>query len=197
MRAILLSGGMDSSALAWLLRPDVAYTVDYGHAAAEGEIRAAGVIADAVGARHVLIRADCSALGTGDLAGAAPLALAPVPEWWPFRNQLLVTLAGMRAVGDGVNELLVASVRSDSQHADGTAAFFSAMDSLTALQEGALRVRAPALQMTTAELVRESGIPADILAWAHSCHTGPYACGTCRGCNKHREVTAELWGEAY
>lgn len=197
MRAILLSGGMDSTALAWMLRPEVAYTVDYGQAAAEGEIRAAGVVAQTIGARHCVIRADCSSVGSGDLAGAAPLMMAPIPEWWPFRNQLLVTLAGMRAVADGVNEVIVASVAGDSQHADGTEAFYSTLDSLTALQEGALRVRAPALRMTTAELVRESQIPHDVLAWAHSCHTGPFACGACRGCHKHREVTAELFGEGY
>jgi 7-cyano-7-deazaguanine synthase len=188
---------MDSTALAWWLRPEVAYTVDYGQASAAGEIRAASAIAAAVGAHHTLIRVDCSSLGSGDLAGSAPLRLAPVPEWWPFRNQLLITLAGMQAVSDGVGSLLIASVRTDCQHIDGTAEFFTAADSIMSLQEGAIRVSAPALTLTTEELVRRSQIPADVLAWAHSCHTGPYACGSCRGCNKHYSVTQNLWGEGY
>jgi 7-cyano-7-deazaguanine synthase len=103
----------------------------------------------------------------------------------------------MQAVADGVERLLIASVLSDSQHKDGTAEFFTAADALMSLQEGAVRISAPALTFTTAELVRRSQIPADVLAWAHSCHTGPYACGSCRGCNKHYSVTEALFGEGY
>lgn len=51
--------------------------------------------------------------------------------------------------------------------------------------------------MTTAELVRHSGVPREILAWAHSCHTGNLACGQCRGCVKHYQVTKEIYGVAY
>jgi 7-cyano-7-deazaguanine synthase len=38
---LLLSGGMDSVALAYWLRPDVAFTIDYGQLSAEGELRSA------------------------------------------------------------------------------------------------------------------------------------------------------------
>jgi 7-cyano-7-deazaguanine synthase len=173
-------------------RPEFAYTVDYGQAAAAGEIRAASAVADAVQAEHRVIRADCSSLGSGDMAGMAASALAPIPEWWPFRNQLLVTLVGMRAIADGVGELLLASVASDGKHADGRADFFRAMDAVMALQEGAIRITAPAHGLTTVQLVRNSGIPQDILAWSHSCHVSEYACGRCRGCTKHAAVMKEL-----
>ena len=39
--ALLLSGGMDSIAIAWWKRPDIALTLDYGQQAANAEIKAA------------------------------------------------------------------------------------------------------------------------------------------------------------
>lgn len=65
------------------------------------------------------------------------------------------------------------------------------------MQEGGIRVTAPAIRMSTVELVRASGVPREILAWAHSCHTGPLACGDCRGCHKHFQVTEQLYENAY
>lgn len=192
---ILLSGGMDSIALAFWRRPEVAFTIDYGQVSADGELRAAAEVATELGMRHEIIRVDCRLLGSGDLAGVAPSALAPVSEWWPFRNQLLVTLASMRAIALGVDRLLVGSVASDVAHSDGRPEFFARLDAVTALQEGGIRVETPAIGLSTVDLIRRSGVPRAILCWAHSCHTAPVACGRCRGCNKHREVTAILWGD--
>jgi 7-cyano-7-deazaguanine synthase len=189
---ILLSGGMDSAALAAWQRPAVAFTIDYGQLPAIGEIRAATQIAHALGLQHEVLRVDCHQLGSGQLAGQLASNIAPVPEWWPYRNQLLLTLAAMRAIALGVDELLCGAVASDGAHADGRPEFFAAIDALTALQEGNLRVRVPAIYMTAAELVRISGIDMSILAWAHSCHTAAFACGVCRGCTKHQEVMVEL-----
>ena len=100
----------------------------------------------------------------------------------------------MRAVGQGVTRLLLGAVASDAAHADGRAEFVAALDAVLALQEGGLRLEAPAMTMTTAELVRHSDVPRSLLAWAHSCHTGPFACGVCRGCQKHLNVSEALWG---
>ena len=197
MKAVLLSGGVDSIALTFWRRPEYAITIDYGQRAAATELAVAAEVARSLGVRHEILRVDCSTLGSGDMAGTAASAHAPVPEWWPFRNQLLLTLAGMRAVAIGVDELMVGSVVSDGSHADGRPEFYAAMDAVMAMQEGAVRVSAPALAMTTVELVRASGAPRDLIAWAHSCHTGPLACGACRGCVKHYEVMKELYGEPY
>ncbi|GEM71951.1 MAG: 7-cyano-7-deazaguanine synthase [Sphingomonas sp.] len=197
MKAILLSGGMDSIALAYWLRPAFAFTMDYGQAAAAAEIDASVQIAHDLGIDHEVIRVDCSSLGSGDMAGSTALDVAPASEWWPFRNQLLVTLAGMRAVAMGVTEIMVGSVLSDGVHADGRPAFYGTLDLLMREQEGGLRVTAPAIGMSTVDLIRQSGIPRDLLAWAHSCHTGPLACGSCRGCVKHLETTLALGGVGY
>ncbi len=197
MRAVLLSGGMDSIALAHWQRPEVAITVDYGQRAARAEVAAAAQVAAELGMRHEVVRVDCSALGSGDMAGTDPLAAAPVSEWWPYRNQLLITLAGMRGISFGVTELLLGSVAPDGEHADGRPEFYVAADALMVLQEGNIRVLAPALGMTTAELVRRSAVPRSLLAWAHSCHVADVACGACRGCVKHYHVNDELFQDAY
>ena len=197
MKALLLSGGMDSIAVAFWQRPEIAITIDYGQRAAEAEIAAASQVAKEIGMQHEIITIDCRAIGSGDMAGNDALGVAPVPEWWPFRNQLLVTFAAARGIVLGVTEVMTGSVSSDGTHADGRPEFYDAMDRVTAVQEGGIRISAPALTMTTAELVRHSGVPREILAWAHSCHTGNLACGQCRGCVKHYQVTKQIYGVAY
>jgi 7-cyano-7-deazaguanine synthase len=195
--ALLLSGGLDSTALAYWKRPDIALTLDYGQICAEAEVRASKQVCADLQLPHEILSVDCRELGSGDLAGSVPHALAPSSEWWPFRNQLLITLAAMRAVTMSVSELLVASVQSDGSHADGREEFFDAIDRVLQLQEGGLRVSAPAIRMTSSELIRASGIPGSILCWAHSCHTSSFSCGNCRGCFKHDAVMKEIGLDPY
>lgn len=191
-RAILLSGGMDSIALAYWQRPEIAITLDYGQKAAEAEIRAATQVAKLLGIEHYIINVDCSSLGSGDLVGSAPLSDAPVTEWWPYRNQMLVTLALMKAIQLDVCELMVGSVKTDAQHLDGTLEFYEQLSKLVSMQEGGIKVTAPAIGMTTVELVKKAGIPDDVLMYAHSCHTGNVPCGRCHGCNKYIYVKEQL-----
>ena len=198
--ALLLSGGMDSVAIAWWKRPDLAITIDYGQRAAEGEIVAATQVAKELGIAHEVVRVDCSPLGSGDMAGIAADQAAPTSEWWPYRNQLLITLVAMRAIARSVNTLFIGTVRSDGEnHADGTPQFVQKMNDLMAYQEGNVHVAAPAIEYSTAELVRLAKVPPGLLAWSHSCHKANIACGNCRGCNKYRETYLELgpqyWGE--
>jgi len=195
---LLFSGGMDSIALAAWKRPDCLLTINYGQRPFTGEYRAAKAAADALDLRHELLEVSTASVGSGDLAGTSPADIAPASDWWPFRNQLLITLAAARAVSaTGMAELLIATVRSDDVHADGRKSFVDAMDALLSVQEGGLRLRAPALELSTADLVRQSKIDLSILAWAHSCHVAEWACGACRGCNKHRETWRELGHEPY
>lgn len=195
--AILLSGGLDSVALAAWLRPPIAITCNYGQLAADGEIRAARQVSAVLGIAHHVIEVNCRSLGSGDLAGTDSSPAAPASEWWPFRNQLLVTLSAMLAFRHGATRLLLGTVKSDSFHIDGTERFVIAIDELCRLQEGKIRVAAPAINKTSSQLIRESGISMALLAWAHSCHTSAWACGQCRGCCKHRMVMQELGNEPY
>lgn len=194
--ALLLSGGMDSLAIAWWKRPQLAITLDYGQNAAVGEKHAAGRICEELGIPHEIIRIDCGSLGSGDMAQSAPHPAAPTSEWWPYRNQLLITLASMCAIARGIEALYIGTVRSDGDsHRDGTNGFIARIDELMAFQEGGVRVLAPAIELSTAELVRKAGVPASLLAWAHSCHKAEIACGNCRGCAKYLATYAELGAE--
>lgn len=190
--AILLSGGIDSIALAYWKKPDIAITVNYGQAPAETEIRTSATVANALNIPHYIVAADCSKLGSGDLLNQKALSVSPSSEWWPYRNQLLVTLACMKGIGLGIGELMLASVKSDGFHKDGTAQFYQLMSQLMEFQEANIRVTCPAIEMTSVELVQQSGVPDSLLHWAHSCHKSKIPCGNCRGCNKYREVMYEL-----
>lgn len=193
---LLLSGGMDSIAIAWWKRPLWAVTIDYGQKAAAAEKLAAAQVCHELGIAHDVITVDCSSLGSGDMAHKAADARGSTSDWWPYRNQLLITLASMRAIACEVQTLYIGTVKSDGEsHRDGTPEFVSRMDGLMAFQEGGLRVVAPAIDFTTAELIRIAGVPAGLLAWSHSCHKADTACGDCRGCNKYLATYAELGAE--
>lgn len=190
--ALLLSGGMDSLAIAWWKRPQLAITIDYGQKAAEAEKLVSATVCEKLGIEHDIITVDCSSLGSGDMAHATPDAIAPTTDWWPYRNQLLITLACMRAISRGINILHIGTVRSDESHLDGTVQFIRNIDELVSYQEGNLRVEAPAIALSTAELIRTARVPPSFLAWAHSCHKANIACGNCRGCNKYVSTYEEL-----
>ena len=198
-RCILLSGGIDSMSLAFWLKPEHAITFDYGQVPATAEIHSSSVFCESLGLQHEVVRIDCSDLGLGDLCSkerqsfSASRVRAPTPEWWPFRNQLLITFASAKAIAIGVDELYVGAVKSDSTHRDGSSAFYRLMSQILQLQEGSLALHFPAIQMESEELVKRSGIPISLLAWSHSCHRSNVACGRCRGCAKHLRVTQTLF----
>jgi 7-cyano-7-deazaguanine synthase len=197
MIGLLLSGGVDSTAIAWWKRPDVAITVDYGQKPAKAEIAASVAISLGIGIRHEIISIDCSRLGCGDMAGTPPSALASIPEWWPFRNQLILTLAGMAAVRIGIRHLMIGSLSTDCEHADGRPDFVTSISNLMSMQEGEISISAPAISMDSVTLVRTSAVPKEILGWTHSCHIGDFACGACRGCVKHFKTWESLGWEPY
>ena len=190
--ALLLSGGMDSLCIAWWKRPEVAITIDYGQLPASAEISAATSVCKALGIEHHVVRVDCRPLGSGDMAGKQADTNAPASDWWPYRNQLLATLAAMKAISLGVTHLLLGTVLSDGTHKDGTPEFVDLMNRLLSMQEGGMMVECPAIHLKTSDLVRLSGVPRSQLAWAHSCHKANVPCGQCRGCNKYFQTLQEL-----
>lgn len=189
---LLLSGGIDSVSIAWWLRPQVAITIDYGQIAAAAEINASAAICRQLAIQHEILRIDCSSLGSGDMAATHASVHAAASDWWPYRNQLLVTLSAMRGLELGVEKILLGTVKSDGTHRDGTLEFVDAMSQLLALQEGNLWVEAPAIALSSIELARLARIPLETLAWAHSCHKADVSCGNCRGCNKYFETFRAL-----
>lgn len=189
---LLLSGGLDSIAIAFWKRPAMAFSIDYGQRPAEAEIHASAQVASALGIKHYVIKVDCATLGSGDLNGQSPSPFAPAKEWWPFRNQLLVTLACMKGIDLGLKELYVGSVSTDRFHIDGSRVFYDTISLLTQMQEGNIAVSCPASDLTTVQLIKESKIPISLLRWAHSCHVGDIPCMNCNGCRKHLATIQEL-----
>jgi len=217
---LLLSGGMDSAALAALTRPSRTLGIDYGQRPAVAELRAARAVADHLGLPYDELRIDLSPIGAGLLhaesaAGAHSTdprgigddlsatrrhrIVAPSPEWWPLRNQLLVSIAAAWALGKTTQEgapirvVHTATIASDgSRHVDGTRAFYDALHRVTVMQEGGIRVDAPAIGYTAVELARLTGPDAALLGWTHSCHRSSIPCTECPGCYKRADVLTEL-----
>ena len=191
MRVLLFSGGLDSSALAFWKRPDLCLTVDYGQRPARGEIAAAKALCGELDLRHETLAVDLKTLGSGSLAGEAASAVGLAEEWWPYRNQMLITLAGMRFLNEGLREIMIGAVRTDL-HADAKAPFIRGINRLMSLQEGRVEVSAPARSLHPLKLLQLSGFPDALLGLTFSCHVMEYPCGRCRGCLKHLDTLTRI-----
>lgn len=191
-RAVLLSGGIDSICLTYGLRPEIAYTINYGQVAAEREIFVSKYVCDFLNIEHRIIDVNCRHLGSGNLANDVRLDISPSEEWWPYRNQLLITLALMQAIKDNVTEIHLASVKSDSFHTDGTHDFYKLINNLVYYQEGNIKIKCETTDLYSHELAKKYSVPLDLLSLAHSCHVSNIACGKCSGCIKQQRVRFEL-----
>jgi 7-cyano-7-deazaguanine synthase len=193
MRALLFSGGVESTCLAVMTKPDLAVTIDYGQICAPGEIRAASHIASLISMSHRVIKVSLGHLGSGEMTGVpSDDAAGRVPEHWPFRNQVLLTVAAMALADCDLREMIIGTVLTDRVHNDGTPEFLRAMERLLQTQLSEFKLSAPASTTTTDDLVRKSGVSRDLLGWTFSCHRAEVACGACRGCNKSLQLFARL-----
>lgn len=192
MVGLLLSGGLDSLSLLYWKRPDIALTIDYGQNCAKSEIEATKYACKELNIHHHILTIDCSMLGSGDLSKKLSLESAPQTDWWPFRNQLLITFAAMYLIKYNVKEIILGSVKPDEQFKDGTAVFTELISKLTSFQEGNITISTPAIDMTSRELIKISEIPLSLLLCGHSCHTSNIPCGKCRGCNKYLSIVDKL-----
>lgn len=190
MNILLFSGGIESTCLAYMHRPDRCLTIDYGQRQAVGEIRASKNIATHLGLSQEVIRVDVAALGSGQMAGKEVIKGALIPELWPFRNQFLITLAAMRFSGETDVHIMIGSTKNDVGHVDGTPAFIEAMHKTLFMQEGNVGLVAPAIDADSIELLRSSSIDPDILDMTFSCFQAEYPCGRCRGCLKNESLRA-------
>lgn len=187
---LLLSGGLDSAALAALLRPALCLAVDYGQRPAVAELLAAEAISRVLGLAFEAIHIDLTAIGAGLLKSEDDgLALAPSPEWWPYRNQQLVTAAAAIALRRGLRTVVVGSVLGDRErHLDAAPEFYERLDSLLRMQEGGVRVSAPVIGESSTELLQRSPLSDDVLVWTFSCQRSNHPCGDCPGCWKRATV---------
>lgn len=197
---LLFSGGLDSTALAAIYRPKLLLYVDYGQRPADLERRSSLRLAGLLGLKLLEVGLGINSFGSGLLheeGGDQPSA-SPSPEWWPYRNQFLVTAAAATALQQELRTVLVGSVAPDGErHRDGTAEFYQRLDALVSYQEGAVRVVAPGIRSTTEELLESSGLDEQVLGWTASCHRSNLPCGHCPGCWKRQRILAALGIEGY
>lgn len=206
---VLASGGLDSTVTAALAREAghelLWLTVDYGQRHAIEVERARQVAAAMGAAKHTVLMLNLRAL-----AGSALTGDLPVPKdrhsaersrgipvtYVPGRNLVLLSLAAAHAEAEGASLIYFgANVLDYSGYPDCRPEFIRAFEAAVnagtkAAAEGAtLRVRAPLLEMTKADIIRTGirlGAP---LHLTHSCYdpVGDLACGRCDSCLIRRE----------
>ena len=195
-RLMLLSGGLDSAAVACLERPERALFIDYGQRPAAAERTAARAVVSHLGITLDELAIDLASVGSGSLVDQPQPAAAPTEEWFPYRNQHLVTIAAAHAVNKGLGTIILGAVAGDGErHADCTPLFVSMANALVGVQEGCVRVIAPHVLTSPRKLLQRSGLPIELLRQTHSCHTGNHACGSCSGCMRRSEILAAAAAE--
>ncbi len=210
---VLLSGGLDSYTAAAIARQDgyelYALTVRYGQVHAR-EVSAARQVARALGVtRHIELDVNLAAFGGSALVGAAAVPKDRPPDrageipitYVPARNTIFLALAlawaevvGAEAIVIGVNAL------DYSGYPDCRPEYLAAFERLAALATRAgvegrpLRVLAPLLRMSKAQIIRRGLSLGVDYALTHSCYDpgpGGRPCGRCDSCRLRAHGFAE------
>lgn len=173
---LLFSGGIDSTLLASVYRPDLLLFIDYGQVCAQGELKAASQIAGLINIPLEKLHIALGGLGIGRLSGQKSSS-----SFWPLRNQALLTLAAMRF--SSAKEIWIGTSPKDI-YKDCTSEFISAFSNLLAIQNSKTKVSAPLFETSFSDLVKK--LPnKGILNLTFSCHSGELPCGNCAGCKKN------------
>ena len=210
---VLLSGGLDSYTAAAMVAREgcelYALTIRYGQVHAR-EVEAARRVGQALGvARHVELDIDLASFGGSALVGDGEIpkdrkldAHDDIPATYvPARNTVFLSLAlgwaevvGAEAIVLGVNAL------DYSGYPDCRPEYLEAFERLAALATRAgiegrtLRILAPVLQMSKAEIVR-AGLALELdYALTHSCYDprpDGRPCGRCDSCRLRARGFAE------
>ena len=201
---MLLSGGLDSYTAAALVARGgselYALTVRYGQLHAR-EITAARAVAGALGVRrHVELDVNLAAFGGSSLLGDGVVpkdrALdchADIPSTYvPARNTIFLSLAMGWAEALSAGAIVIGANALDySGYPDCRPEFLAAFEHLASLATRAgaegrsLRIVAPLLRMSKAEIVRTGTRLGLDYAITHSCYDPPHdgvACGRCDSC---------------
>ncbi|MEP6914101.1 MAG: 7-cyano-7-deazaguanine synthase QueC [Acidobacteriota bacterium] len=200
---LLLSGGLDSYTAGAMARADgyelYALTIRYGQVHAVEVIAARNVARDLAVARHIELDVDLAAFGGSALVGdgAIPkdreLESATIPSTYvPARNTIFLSLAlgwaevvGAEAIVLGVNAL------DYSGYPDCRPEYLEAFERLAALATKAgvegrpLRLLAPLLRLSKADIVRRGAALGLCYGLTHSCYDpapSGQPCGRCDSC---------------
>jgi 7-cyano-7-deazaguanine synthase len=201
---VLLSGGLDSYTAAAVARRDgfelYALSVRYGQRHAR-ELEAAREVAAALGVtRHLEIALDLSQFGGSALTAPIavpknrPLDASDIPVTYvPARNTIFLSLAlGWAEVIDAAVIVIGVNVVDSSGYPDCRPEFVRAFEQLAAVAtragvEGhALRIYAPLLEMTKAEII-QLGVSLGVdYALTHSCYDPESSGAPCQSCDSCR-----------
>ena len=203
---VLLSGGLDSATVLALARESglecYALSVSYGQRH-QAEISAAARVAHALGAReHRIMHVNLGRIGGSALTDPAievpetPSEGIPV-TYVPARNTIILSLALAWAEVLVATEIHIGVNAIDySGYPDCRPEFVSAFQQLAALatkagvEGGVLRVRAPLITMSKAQIVREGtrlGVDYSLTVSCYQADDEGRACGRCDSCRLRRE----------
>lgn len=172
--ALLLSGGIESTILAYEYKPDIAVTINYGQASADSEIKASKYICAQLNIKHIILDVNIMQYFNKEFG-----------EWIPYRNQYLLTLAVMILTEYEVSELLIGTISTDKIHPDGTIEFIESINQLLMIDKPKIKVNAPFIMLTSDELLEKTTIPIGLLSIVHSCTISSFPCNECNSCKKY------------
>ncbi len=207
---VLVSGGLDSATTLALAREDgfecYALSVDYGQRH-RVELRSAARIAAMLGAReHKIVKLDLTDFGGSaltDVSMAVPTAPSSgIPSTYvPARNTIMLSLALAWAEVTGSRDIFIGANAVDySGYPDCRPEYLQAYEAMANLAtkaavEGAqLRIHAPLLHLSKAEIIRRGAEAGVDFSQTVSCYqptrTGK-ACGRCDSCRIRRQGFAD------
>jgi 7-cyano-7-deazaguanine synthase len=203
---ILLSGGLDSATVLAMARADgrecYALSVSYGQRH-QAELNAAARVAHALGAReHRLMHVDLARIGGSALTDRSidvpttPGAGIPV-TYVPARNTIMLSLALAWAEVARASEIHIGVNAVDySGYPDCRPEYVAAFQSLAALatkagvEGGAPSIRAPLVNLSKAQIIREGarlGVDYSMTVSCYQADSHGRACGACESCRLRRE----------
>lgn len=203
---VLLSGGLDSATVLAMARAQgfqcYALSVDYGQRH-HAELAAARRVAHGLGAHeHRVIRIDLTAFGGSALTDASiavpEQATSGIPSTYvPARNTIMLSLALAWAEVLGSQDIFIGVNAVDySGYPDCRPAFIAAFEQMANLATKAavegkpLKLHAPLMEMSKAEIIRQGNLLGVDYALTVSCYQADEhgrACGRCDSCRLRRE----------
>lgn len=200
---VLLSGGMDSSALvhraaeAYGADRVLAVSISYGQRHAAPELQAAREVAAIAGVHHEIVEAAIDWRGSTLTDRESDLG-APGAVVVPMRNAALVSIAANRAAVHGAQSLWIGCCAADAAlFPDCRPEWIAAMSRVLDLSVG-MHLAAPYVDRTKAQIVADARRLGDAavasLAASWSCYDpqpGPVPCGVCGACRARAAGFAE------
>lgn len=200
---ILCSGGLDSAVAGAIAREEgfelIALTADYGQRH-RIEVERAGRVAHMLEAvKHVVIKLDLRAVGGSALTDRMPVPDAGeetgIPSTYvPARNTILLSLALSLAEVEDASDIFIGVNAVDySGYPDCRPEFIEAFQRLVSVatkkgaESGAVfRIRAPLMNKSKAEIIRQGLALGIDFSQTHSCYNPSpdgAACGACESCS--------------